>query len=196
MEIGRKAAFAAVTAVFIACGAPPVDDEVYEEEAALAEEQASNAPYAQWDADHSDDVDVSEFDAWWEDERDRFDWDFDDEDGLTRDEYSRGVHAAWDENGNGNIDETEWRRGSDRVWGVGRYTATWSDWDGDGDSELDLNEVAEGLEREGLYDRVDGDRDGLIDDEELADWFFDIFDADDNDRIDNTEWESTWLNIN
>ena len=195
MGIGKKAAFAAVTAMFIACG-PPVDDDVYEDEAAMAEEQASDAPYAQWDADHSDDVDVSEFDAWWQDEHDRFDWELDDEEGLNRDEYAQGVYAAWDENGNGRIDETEWRRGSDRVWGVGRYTATWSDWDGDGDSELDLNEVREGFEREGLYDRVDGDRDGLIDDEELADWFFDIFDADDNNRIDTTEWESTWLNIN
>jgi hypothetical protein len=179
-----------------ACGAPPVDDEVYEEQAELAEEQASDAPYAQWDADHSDDMDVSEFDAWWADERDRFDWDIDGEDGLTRDEYVQGVYAAWDANRDGRIDESEWRQGSDRVWGEGRYEAGWTDWDKDGDSELDLNEVREGFETDGIYDRVDGDRDGLIDDEELADWFFDIFDADDNSRIDATEWESTWLNIN
>lgn len=196
MKIGRSnTVFPAVMALLIGACGPPVEDDVYEEEAEAAEEQVSDAPYAQWDADHSDDVDVSEFDAWWDDERDRFDWDLDDEEGLTREEYAQGIYTAWDENRDGRIDETEWRRGSGGVWGPD-YAVTWTDWDGDGDSELDLNEVSEGLERDGLYDTVDGDRDGLIDDEELADWFFDVFDADDNDRIDTTEWESTWLNIN
>lgn len=171
----------------IACADPDPDDVADDVPAA----QEMTGTYARWDANQDSYLDEPEFAVWWTDRRDGLDWDLDD--GVTRDEYSENVFAVWDENDDDILDESEWRRGADRVWGVGRYQTTFPDWDGDGDSELDLNEVREGLERDGLYDRVDGDRDGLIDDEELADWFFDIFDANDDTRIDTTEWESTWL---
>ena len=182
-------------AVFLlgACGERDVDDDLYDDDAAMTEERGTMVGHARWDADQNTYIDDAEFVAWWSAEGSRFDWDLDDERGLTREEYNRGIFELWDENGDGRIDESEWRSGSDRVWGEGRYQTSWTDWDMDGDSELDLNEVQEGLERDGLYDRVDGDRDALIDDEELADWFFDIFDGNDDSRIDTTEWESTWL---
>lgn len=181
-------------AVIAAACAPDADDEAFDDDAApVAEEQAEPVAYADWDADQDEFLNENEFDAWWAERRADLDWDLDDEDGLTREEYGEGIFGLWDENDDDRIDESEWRTSSDRVWGAGGPTTVFADWDGDGDSELDLNEVQEGLESEGLYDRIDGDRDALIDDEELADWFFDIFDADDDLRIDTTEWESTWL---
>jgi hypothetical protein len=176
-----------------ACYEPDTDDDYVDADTAMIAEEQTDAAYAEWDADANRYLDDSEFAAWWRDRGDRFDWDLDDEQGLNRDEYSEGVFVLWDTNGDDVVDEAEWRSGTTGIYGEGRYERAFVDWDGDGDSELDLNEVREGLETDGLYDHVDGDRDALIDDEELADWFFDIFDADDDSRIDTTEWESTWL---
>ena len=66
---------------------------------------------------------------------------------------------------------------------------SWGEWDASGDGVLDANEVSEAFERESLYDTVDRDSDALIDDEELADWWFDLWDANDDQQIDTTEWD-------
>ncbi len=68
---------------------------------------------------------------------------------------------------------------------------TWKDWDADGDSELDANEISESLEARGFYDVLDADSDGVIDDDEIGDFFYDVFDLDDNGEIDVTEWDAS-----
>jgi len=109
--------------------------------------------------------------------------------GLDRDRFSQRVVLIWDSDDDDLVDEDEWREGLNALYGDGDH-GVWADWDGDGDSELDANEVAEALETKNLYDRVDLDRDALIDDEELADWFFDVIDLNDDDVVDTTEWDS------
>ncbi len=149
------------------------------------------SPFAEWDVDHSDSLDRTEFDAWWKAVRARTVWSVDDAPGLTRDQFEHRVFKKWDRNGDGLITESEWREGVDLIWG--RPQGTWSDWDRNGDAQLDFEEVKDGLEQRGLYEQVDTNGDGVIDDKELAAWLFNVFDADRDGKIDRTEWESTWF---
>jgi hypothetical protein len=151
--------------------------------------------YGEWDMDADDALGIEEFRSWWN-EQDFFDdWRADEDEGITREQFAERLHVEWDTNGDDVVSEVEWQEGTDTWFAGDVEDGAWDDWDGDGDSELDANEVAEGLERNGLYDRVDRDDDAVIDDEELADWFFDIFDDNDDDRIDTTEWDAAKSNV-
>jgi hypothetical protein len=150
-----------------------------------------------WDADADQQLSRDEWSGWY-DEQGAYDgWNTDAEEGLTTDELGEGIFTAWDADADSELTETEWNEGVGTWYGDADY-GTWGEWDADGDSILDANEVAEGLERENLYDTVDRDSDALIDDEELADWWFDIWDGNDDALIDTTEWDqvgSEWSRI-
>jgi len=111
--------------------------------------------------------------------------------GLTRDQFERRVFKKWDRDGDGRVTETEWRAGVHLLWG--RPQGKWPEWDRDGDARLDFREVKEGLEKRGLYEQVDANGDGVIDDEELAAWLLNVFDADRAVRIQRFGWEATRL---
>jgi len=109
--------------------------------------------------------------------------------GLTRDQFERRVFKKWDHDGDGRVTESEWQAGVELLWG--RPQGKWADWDRDGDTRLDFHEVKEGLETRGLYEQVDTNGDGVIDDKELAAWLFNVFDADRAGRIQRVGWEAT-----
>jgi len=111
--------------------------------------------------------------------------------GLTRDEFEHRVFKKWDRDGDGHVTESEWQEGVDLLWR--RPQGKWPDWDRDGDARLDFPEVKEGLEKRDLYEQVDTNGDGVIDDKELAAWLFRVFDADHDGRADRAGWEATWL---
>lgn len=159
-----------------------------EPEAPAADMEAERG-FSQWDSDQDTYLVREEWDAWWADNDISGDFDTDGTDGLGQEEWANTTYSFWDADDDDRITEEEWTQGTERWFGADAEYGAWADWDLDGDSELDANEVAEGFEREGLYDRVDRDADAVIDDEELADWFFDVFDFDDDDRIDTTEWD-------
>ena len=143
---------------------------------------------AEWDTDTNQELNRQEWDAWYADQGTSDQWNTDAEEGLTQDELGTGAYGLWDADGDDSLTESEWNEGMGTWFGDQDYGA-WSEWDANGDSALDANEVTEGLEREGLYDTVDRDSDALVDDEELADWWFDIWDGNDDQIIDTTEWD-------
>lgn len=162
--------------------------EVEEEMAPVTEPEAEYA-FVEWDADANRMLDRDEWTVWVTETPRWTAWDVDDEEGLGTEEFGVTTVTVWDADDDDLVSEEEWRAGTDRWFGDDVDYGVWTDWDGDGDSFLDANEVAEGFEVNGLYDVVDRDADAVIDDEELADWFFDVFDANDDSEIDTTEWD-------
>jgi hypothetical protein len=170
----------------------------YDDEAEIDEAEAEVGPeaemaeaeygFVEWDADQNRYLDENEW-TTWDADRDRSAWNTDGEDGLSAEEFGATTVTLWDRDDDGLVSEDEWTEGTDRWFGDDVDYGVWADWDMDGDSELDANEVREGFETNNLYDRVDGDADAIIDDEELADWFFDVFDLNDDAQIDTTEWD-------
>lgn len=147
------------------------------------------AEYAEWDRDNDEQLGVEEFRSWWTEE-DRFaGWDTDGDGEVSPDELSRRLFANWDQSDDDVISEVEWREGVDR-WFAGDVEAgTWEEWDADDDSDLDRQEFATAIEERRLYERIDRDRDDAVGTDDLADWFFDLFDRDDDDRIEAPDWE-------
>lgn len=140
----------------------------------------------QYDTDADQQLARNEWDTWYSENNLYDQWNTGGE-GLEQNEFSQGVFETWDANDDAGLDETEWNDGTG--WFDGQY-GTFGEWDANGDSVLDANEVAEGFETNNLYDTVDRDSDALIDDEEIADWWFDIWDADDSEYLDTTEWDN------
>lgn len=147
-------------------------------------DETLDVDFSEWDLDTDARLSTDEFEAWWNEHGFEIG---EGEEGADREAVSERVHAAWDTDDDDRVSEQEWREGTgtgeEGDWG------SWTDWDADGDSGLDLNEVREGMEGNDVYDRIDRDQDMILDDEELADWFFDLFDADADDAIDTTEWD-------
>lgn len=155
-----------------------VSDDVadLESDAPLADAEYD---YGEWDVDSNRTLSREEFGTWAGEQG----WGE-----MDREAFATETTELWDADDDDLIGEDEWNEATDR-FGDDIDVGTWSDWDGDGDSELDANEVREGLERSGIYDRIDGDADAVFDDEELADFWFDLWDADDDLEIDTTEWD-------
>lgn len=186
---------AALAIFFVAaCNPEPGQDVDTEAEAAEAPvEQRPASPFEEWDINQDQSLQAEEFTTWATDEDVLGDWVGDE--GLDRESFHQRLVDVWDQNDDDVIGESEWQSGVSNFFAEGEHGA-FADWDTSGDSNLDLNEVAEGLETHGLYDRMDGDQDALIDDEEIGDFFFDVFDVNDDAQLDTTEWDygrSTWF---
>lgn len=150
--------------------------------------QQRTVEIAEWDEDGDGTLDPDEFGSWFNEQNFFAEWDEDADDELTNREFSVVLMDRWDTNDDDVLSESEWNTGME-WFGEDADPGAWRDWDSDGDSELDANELHESLETNGLYDAVDGDQDAVFDDEEMADFFFDAFDMDDNDEVDTTEWD-------
>lgn len=192
------AAALTLTAFMAGCGGEADMAEDAELGAELGETEAigdagiEEVGFTEWDANQDMGLDETEWGTAWND-RGIFDrWNTTADEGLEREEFGTGLIGAWDRDNDQRLAESEWNEGTSRFFGDADVGA-FGDWDANGDSWLDANEVSEGLETNNLYDHVDADRDAVIDDEELADWWFDVFDSDSNARIDQTEWESEWF---
>lgn len=70
--------------------------------------------------------------------------------------------------------------GVDREWGA------WNDWDSDRDNRLVRNEFDSRFG--GVYDRWDADRNAALSRDELADTWYDLWDGNNDNIIDEPEW--------
>lgn len=151
--------------------------------------QQRTSEYAEWDNDRDDRLGEEEFRSWWAEEDRLAEWDTDGDDTVSRQEFDERLFARWDQTEDDVISEVEWREGADRWFAGDVETGTWEEWDADDDAHLDRDEFAAAMEDRRLYARVDADRDDAVDADELVDWFFDLFDRNDDDRIDASDWE-------
>lgn len=158
-------------------------------EAEAAEAPATQRPatgFEDWDANQDQALQVEEFNTWASDEDLLADWTG--EEGLDRERFNERMIEVWDTNDDDQITESEWQAGVSNLYGNTDY-GTFSQWDMNGDGHLDAEEVTQGNQQFGLYTRMDGDQDGVIDDVEIGDFFFDLFDVNDDNQLDSTEWD-------
>ena len=177
----------ALVAALAACDAG--SDEQEELPAREAGEPTEPYAFQEWDANADRALTREEFGTAAGERLDLARYEANQAEGYDRAEATRMTYELWDVDDDDALTENEWEEGITRWYGSEGDFVTWSDWDGDGDSELDFDEMTEGYETHGLFDRLDLDDDTFIDDEELQDWFFDVFDLDDDERVDVTEWD-------
>ena len=148
---------------------------------------AADGGFADWDTDTQAGVDETEFTAGfgnaWND------WDANRDARWDADEAAGTFWTRWDANDDERLDQNEWNEGV-RTWGFqnGDY-GTWADWDANNDSYLDQQEFGRGFETK-AWDDWDADGDGAVGRDEVADTYWDWFDGNDDNLIDENEWGS------
>lgn len=186
--------------LFMGC-APEGQDTQGRDEADAAEAPATQRPmemgddeFSNWDRSGDQTLDRQEFGMWIEDEGVFDDW-FDTEDNVDRDQLASDLHEKLDRNDDGEVTETDWTTSSLDLFGA-EDPGQWSEWDLDADGELSEDEFQQVAEEKGLYGRIDQNGDAVISDEEARDFYFDLFDRNDDGQVDMSEWEegrSTWF---
>lgn len=146
---------------------------------------AEDTPFATWDQDQDQLLQREEFGTWAQDEG--VFGDMVGAEGLDREALNERIYDRWDLDGDDTVTQIEWQTGTEGLYDADH--GTWTDWDVDGNNELDMNELAQAHERLGLWNEIDADADGQIGDRDLSDWFFDLFDANDDDALDPQEWD-------
>lgn len=137
------------------------------------------------DANGDSSLDEDEI-AEWVDEEGVFDqWDSDADSELDEDEIHGNAFALWDSDGDGTITETEWQTGSELFLPADGEVVAMDDLDGDGDSELDADEFAEGFDVSLLGETWSADS---LDETAFKQAYFELYDFNDDGQVTSDEF--------
>lgn len=162
--------------------APPGDTGV-------APDQVAVPAFRGHDQDRDGVLDGDEFGAWVGETGVHASWLYEAGGALDVDHVSERMFRYWDTDRDSLLTEVEWTTGVGS-WFEAEDHGSFLDWDSDGDRDVSVTEVVGALRNRGLYDRIDVDGNGSLDDVELAAWLFDVIDADADGRLDPAEWDA------
>lgn len=114
-------------------------------------------------------------------------WDADADSELDPDEIAGNAFELWDADGNGTVSEKEWEHGTALWYPDDARLTVFSDWDRDGDSELDTDEVSERFDVSALGEAW---RSGTVGKSTFRQAYFELYDADDDGRVTEPEWRA------
>ena len=114
-------------------------------------------------------------------------WDADADSELDPDEVSGNAFELWDTDGNGTVSEAEWKAGTALWYPDGARLAVFSDWDSDGDSELDTDEFSERFDVSALGEAWTS---GPVGESTFREAYFELYDTDDDGRVSEPEWRT------
>ena len=168
---------------FTACGddEPDVADDPVVEESGAGQEEVLE--FQSLDVNNDSYLDIEEIpDA---EQRDAFSgWDTDRNAVIEADEVYGTAFMFWDIDKNGRISEAEWRENAE-VWYARPVGEAFSDWDGDGDSELDADEFAERFD----FSAVGESWRDALNEQTFKNAYFELYDADNDGRVSELEWQ-------
>ena len=98
------------------------------------------------------------------------------------------LFGAWDVNDDDALDETEWEAATRVLSGLNDTEATWIEFDVDGNGVIAVDEVHAQLEDDDILAGIDADEDGVVEEQEMNEWFFTVFDRNEDGRISRDEW--------
>ncbi len=130
-------------------------------------------------------LDTDEIAEWVDDKGTFRSWDEDVDSELDRDEIAGNAFSLWDSDGNGTVSQQEWQTATDLWYPSGANFRVYSDWDGDGDSELDADEFREEFDSSTLGESWRAD---TLNAETFKKAYFELYDLDDDGRVSRSEW--------
>lgn len=137
------------------------------------------------DANGDSYLDVDEVAEWVDDEGVFQEWDSDSDSELDADEIPGNAFQLWDADGDGTITESEWQTGTELFLPADSEVEALSDWDSDGDSELDVDEFSERFDASLLGETWSAD---TFDESTFQEAFFELYDVDDDGQVTRDEW--------
>lgn len=164
----------------------PVEEVTPAADAGVAEEVG----FEQWDTDSDTRLSSAEFGTWWRDRGIYDRWNRDAQPGLTGAEFGEGAFGLWDTDNDNRITEAEWTAAATGWYGPTMDRGTFGSWDLNNDGFLDANELGTGLERTGLWNEWDRNRNNLLEDNEFHEGVFGLWDTNDDTFLDTQEWRT------
>lgn len=113
-------------------------------------------------------------------------WDADADSELDRDEIAGNAFELWDRDGNERISEEEWEIATELWYPQDPDFAVFGDVDGDGDSEVDADEFAEGFDISALGEEWTSTP---LDVNAFKEAYFSLYDTDEDGRVSAEEWD-------
>lgn len=113
-------------------------------------------------------------------------WDADADSELDRDEIVGNAFELWDRDGNERISEEEWETATELWYPQDPDFAVFGDVDGDGDSEVDADEFAEGFDISALGEEWTSTP---LDVNAFKEAYFSLYDTDEDGRVSAEEWD-------
>ncbi len=130
-------------------------------------------------------LDTDEVAEWVDDSGTFEEWDADADSELDADELAGNAFQLWDSDDNGTVSEEEWKTGTDLWYTQSSNVAVFSDWDGDGDSELDEDEFTERWDASLMGEQWTTIPMGK---DQFKANYFSLYDADDDGKVTEEEW--------
>ncbi len=172
------------TAGLTACGDDEDDDVAVDDPTTTVEVEVEDFPTL--DANGDSYLDVDEVAEHVDDVGTFEEWDVDRDSELDSDDISGNAFELWDAHDNGTVSEEEWKDGTELWYPANNDRGPFADWDGDGDSELDADEVAEAFDISALGERWDDV--GSLGKETFKKFYFDMYDTNDDGKVSEAEW--------
>ena len=191
------AAAGALSLSLLACGDDD-DDVAVDDDVTADDADSPTSPdgdpwnFGTLDANGDSLLDRDEIAEWVDRDGVFEEWDEDADSELDADEIAGNAFERWDANGDATISEGEWETAARRWYPEGAHVEVFADYDGDGDSELDLDEFAERFDISVLGESWDA---SSIDEDTFASSYFDLYDANSDGTVDEDEFEAgaaTW----
>lgn len=113
-------------------------------------------------------------------------WDADRDSELDSDEIAGNAFGLWDIDNNGSVSEEEWKQATELWYPADTRPTVFGDWDGDGDSELDGDEVSERFDLSELGEAWTED----MDKNTFKRAYFTLYDTDDDGKVTESEFIS------
>lgn len=98
------------------------------------------------------------------------------------------LYGAWDVNDDDALDRGEWAAATDVLTGLNDTEATWIEFDVDENGIIDVDEIHAQIEDDEVLAGIDADEDGVVEELELNQWFFALFDTNEDGRVSTDEW--------
>lgn len=146
--------------------------------------------YDQWDANQNSGIDDQEFEQSFTTSPYYDQWNSDDNRAVSREEFTQGFFRMIDKDGDGTLSSSEWQQGKEAYFSDATVdTPTLND----SDQTLQSAEFNELLEEVNYYDQWDENSNGSLEEPEVAQGVFAMWDTDGNGVIEANEYE-VWDN--
>ena len=144
-----------------------------------------------WDTDESGTLGLAEFTPGIHEQGLFSDWNTNEDEALSEDEFESGLFGLFDDDDNGELTQAEWDEGVDAWFGEQAVDADFSAWDDDGDGVLSEAEFTGEIGTlDTGFDEFAGDDQQVTEtefDEGMFGWFEE--DEDDDEELAEDEWD-------
>ncbi|AKD05193.1 hypothetical protein POKO110462_21740 [Pontibacter korlensis] len=180
----RNAACFALLAGFVACGGEGNETTTAAEndEAITKDNDANAGVMDNWDTD--------KFNESFATNNYYDEWDEDNDEKLTEEEFYTSFYTIWDQDDNNEINEQEWTTATNDF---GIQNQSWSSWDANGDGKLEEEEFRKSMTSTNLHQSWDKNQDKMIDEQEYTSGVFALWDDNGDGSLGGDEYNERYV---